>query len=119
MPPVFTFVCVFTLLQLPAVVITVPALTHVELCFEVCDCLISWLRLSPKEYALTSVASGATNNAKAAATAVNDKIDFVFIVVCLSVKGNINFILTLNPKTTQKRFFSKFNKQLEKKELIQ
>ena len=47
--------------------------------------------LSPNENALTLLtASGATNNAKAAAIAVIDKIDFVFIVNYLSTKEDIN-----------------------------
>lgn len=77
-----------------------PANTHVDFCDPYCFCVIDWLEM----YALASIAvkSGEAIIAKATATAVNAKTDFVFIVNFLSTKGKINLILTLNPNNTEK-----------------
>ncbi len=72
---------------------------HWLLCDELWNWPMNWLKLYA--LALAAVRSGDAIIANAAAIAAKAKMDFVFIVTCLSTKGDINFILSLNPKTIQ------------------
>jgi hypothetical protein len=72
---------------------------HPPLC--VVDCVALSFCLMLELASTLAAANGATSNAKATANAENAMIDFVFIVISISTGGNINFVLTLKPKTTQ------------------